>query len=87
LLDALLTSPLDGGEWSDSRPGRFTSGVRVPSTHRIIGWGEPRALLDAVTGCSATKKEKKKKKKKKKKKMEKLSPLWLEEVNPSIRLP
>jgi hypothetical protein len=33
-----LTSALDGGEWSDSRPGRFTSKERDPGTHWIGGW-------------------------------------------------
>jgi hypothetical protein len=28
-----LTSPLDGGEWSASRPGLFTSRERAPGTH------------------------------------------------------
>jgi hypothetical protein len=28
-----LTSARDGGEWSASRPGRFTLGGRAPSTH------------------------------------------------------
>jgi hypothetical protein len=39
---------LDGGEWSASRPGRFTPGLRVPGTHWIGGWEGPRADLDAV---------------------------------------
>jgi Rad3-related DNA helicase len=38
-----LTSALDGGEWSASRPGRFTSG-----TLSIGGWVDPRAGLDEV---------------------------------------
>jgi hypothetical protein len=38
-----LTSELDGGEWSASRPGRFT-----PGNHRIVAWMGPRASLDAV---------------------------------------
>jgi hypothetical protein len=29
-LLAFLTSALSGGEWSLSRPGRFTAGERVP---------------------------------------------------------
>jgi hypothetical protein len=29
----LLPLALDGGEWSASRPSRFTSGERVPRTH------------------------------------------------------
>jgi hypothetical protein len=28
-----LTSALVGGEWSTSRPGRFTPGERAPGTH------------------------------------------------------
>jgi hypothetical protein len=32
-----LISALDGGEWSDSRPGRFTSRERAPGTHWIGG--------------------------------------------------
>jgi hypothetical protein len=43
-----LISALDGGGWSASRAGRFTSRERAPDTHWI--WGEvgPRAVLDAV---------------------------------------
>jgi hypothetical protein len=36
-----LTSTLDGGEWSASRPGRFTSGEKAPG----VG---PRAGLDTA---------------------------------------
>jgi hypothetical protein len=43
-----LTSALDGGEWSASRPGRFTPSERDPGTHWIGGWVGPRAVLDAV---------------------------------------
>jgi hypothetical protein len=43
-----LTSALDGGEWSASRPGRFTPRETAPGTHRIGGWVGPRAVLDAV---------------------------------------
>jgi hypothetical protein len=43
-----LTSALDGGEWSASRPGRFTPRERAPGTHWIGGWVGPRAVLDAV---------------------------------------
>jgi hypothetical protein len=39
-----LTSALIGGEWSASRPGRFTP----PDTHWIGGWVGPRAGLDDV---------------------------------------
>jgi hypothetical protein len=43
-----LTSALDGGEWSASRPGRFTPRERAPGTHWIGGWVGFRAVLDAV---------------------------------------
>jgi hypothetical protein len=43
-----LTSALDGGEWSASRPDRFTLRERVPGTHWVGGWVGPRAVLDAV---------------------------------------
>jgi hypothetical protein len=33
-----LTSALVGGEWSASRPDRFTPGERAPSTHWTGGW-------------------------------------------------
>jgi hypothetical protein len=37
---------LVGGEWSTSRPGRFTPGERAPGTHWIGGWVDLRAGLD-----------------------------------------
>jgi hypothetical protein len=43
-----LTSALDGGEWSASRPGRVTTRETAPGTHWIGGWVGPRAVLDAV---------------------------------------
>jgi hypothetical protein len=43
-----LTSALAGGEWSASRPGRFTPGERAPGTHWIGGWVDPSAGLDDV---------------------------------------
>jgi hypothetical protein len=43
-----LTSALDGGEWSASRPGRFTPRERSPGTDWIGSWVGPRAVLDAV---------------------------------------
>jgi hypothetical protein len=43
-----LTSALDGGEWSASRPGRFTPRERAPVTHWIGDWVGPRAGLDVV---------------------------------------
>jgi hypothetical protein len=41
-----FTWALDGGEWSASRPRRFTPRGSAPGTHRRLG--EPRANLDAV---------------------------------------
>jgi hypothetical protein len=41
-------SALVGGEWSASRPGRFTPGKNVPDTHWIGGWMGPRAGMDTV---------------------------------------
>jgi hypothetical protein len=43
-----LTSALDVGEWSASRPGRLAPRERAPGTHWIGGWVGPRAVLDAV---------------------------------------
>jgi hypothetical protein len=43
-----LTSALEGGEWSDSRPCRFNAGKSAPGTHWIGGWVGPRAGLDAM---------------------------------------
>jgi hypothetical protein len=42
-----LFTALDGGEWSDSRPGRFTPREKAPGTH-WIGWVGSRAVLDAM---------------------------------------
>jgi hypothetical protein len=41
-----LSSALGGGEWSASRPDRFTLKERTPGTHWIGGWVGPRAGLD-----------------------------------------
>jgi hypothetical protein len=41
-----LTTALVGGEWSASRPGRFTPGERAPGTHWIGVWVGPRAGPD-----------------------------------------
>jgi hypothetical protein len=38
----------NGGEWSASRPGRFTSRDKAPGTHWIGGWVGSRAGLDAM---------------------------------------
>jgi hypothetical protein len=45
LIHTFLTSALSGGEWSTSRPGRFTSGEKAPGTHWIGEWVDPRAGL------------------------------------------
>jgi hypothetical protein len=37
-----------GGEWSASRPGRFTPRKRTPGTYCRGGWVEPRTRLDDV---------------------------------------
>jgi hypothetical protein len=42
-----LTSTLDGGEGSASRPGHFNPEEVVPDTHWIGGWVGPTAFLDA----------------------------------------
>jgi hypothetical protein len=44
-----LTSALDGGELSASRPGRLTSKDKAPGTHWIGGWVYTRAGLDTVS--------------------------------------
>jgi hypothetical protein len=43
-----LTSTLDGGEWSASRPASFTPVERAPGIHWIGGRVDPRAGLDDV---------------------------------------
>jgi hypothetical protein len=43
-----LTSALAGGEWSASRPGRFTPGKRASGTNWIGSWVDTRACLDDV---------------------------------------
>jgi hypothetical protein len=43
-----LTSALDEGGWSVSRPGRFALREGAPGTHWIGGWVGLRAGLDAV---------------------------------------
>jgi hypothetical protein len=45
-IHIFLTSALVGGEWSPSRPGRFTAREWSPSTHGIGCWVGPRASLD-----------------------------------------
>jgi hypothetical protein len=46
LLFKFLTSALVGGEWSDSRPCRFTPGKEPPGAHFMEDWVDPRACLD-----------------------------------------
>jgi hypothetical protein len=43
-----MTSALVGGEWSASRPGRFTPGERAPVTHCERFRVGPRTSLDDV---------------------------------------
>jgi len=49
-----LTSVLDGGQLSTSRPSRFTSGERAPGSYWIGDWVGPRAcaLWDMHKGIS-----------------------------------
>jgi hypothetical protein len=47
-LRAFLTFSLVEGEWSASRPGRFTPRESALGTHRIGGWVGPRGGLDTV---------------------------------------
>jgi hypothetical protein len=46
LIHVFLTSTLVGGEWSPSRPDRFTPGGKSPSIHWIGGWMGSRTDLD-----------------------------------------
>jgi hypothetical protein len=48
MLGGVEVSALAGGEWSASRPGRFTLRERASGTHWLGGWVGPRAVLDAV---------------------------------------
>jgi hypothetical protein len=41
-----LTTSLDGGEWSASRPYYFTPRERIPGTHSLGGSVGPRAGLE-----------------------------------------
>jgi hypothetical protein len=43
-----LALALDGGYWSASRPGRFTSREKVPATQWIGDWVGPRAGLNTA---------------------------------------
>jgi hypothetical protein len=48
LIHIFFTSALTVGEWSASRPGRFTPGERVHGTHWVECWVNLRAGLDDV---------------------------------------
>jgi hypothetical protein len=41
-----FTAALDGGEWSASRPGRFTHGERAPDTHFFNKWKVKKGKVD-----------------------------------------
>jgi hypothetical protein len=45
-IHIFLTSALIGGEWSASRPVRFTPAERAHDTHWIGGWVDARAGLE-----------------------------------------
>jgi hypothetical protein len=47
-IHIFLTSALTGGEWSASRPGRFTPTDIALGIHCIGCWMDPRAGLDDV---------------------------------------
>jgi len=47
-LQAFLTLALDGGEWSASYPGQFSSGKKALCTHGIFCWVGPSVCLDIV---------------------------------------
>jgi hypothetical protein len=47
-VHVFLTLAIVGGEWTDSRPGRFTPGEKARGAHRIGGWVGPRVGLDDV---------------------------------------
>jgi hypothetical protein len=47
-IHIFLTLAQVEGEWSASRPGRFTPRERAPGTHSIGGWVGPRAGLGNV---------------------------------------
>jgi hypothetical protein len=47
-IHVFLISALVGGEWSASRPGRFTTRKKAPGTHCVRGWVGHRIWLDDV---------------------------------------
>jgi hypothetical protein len=48
IVPQFLTSALDGGEWSASRPNCFTPEKRAPGNHWTGNWASLRAGLNAV---------------------------------------
>jgi hypothetical protein len=44
-IHVFLTSAV-AGEWSVSHPGRFIPVERIPGTHQIGGWVDPRTGLN-----------------------------------------
>jgi hypothetical protein len=48
IAPSFLTSALDGGEWSVSRPSRFTPRGKALGTHWIGGWMSLGVGLEAV---------------------------------------
>jgi hypothetical protein len=47
-IHIFLTSAVAGGDWSASRPGRFTPGERVCCTHWVGYSVDPKTGLDYV---------------------------------------
>jgi hypothetical protein len=47
-MKTYLTSALDGGKWSDSRPGRFTPRKRTPGTHWTGGYVDAKPDMDTT---------------------------------------
>jgi hypothetical protein len=51
MAPTFLTSTLDGGEWSASRPRPFTPGERSLGNHWIGGWVGPTTGLKISCSC------------------------------------
>jgi hypothetical protein len=45
IAPCILNLGTDGGEWSASRPGRFTPRERDPGTHWIGDWVGPKSTI------------------------------------------
>ena len=50
MIHSFLTCILDGGEWSGSGPGRFTT-MQLSSTHLIWGWMEFLKTILIICSC------------------------------------